>query len=264
MDKRFILITPEETLLDKRMARLRERLEKSQKTTLLPDSHTSFDADEKTVFVLPFALSPSRAASLFSAMPKGCRSFGGGLSEEALAIARERRIRHVDLLSDEEFCQDNALITAEAALATLISSTELSLYGMRVAVFGYGRIGKRLTRMFLTHSASVKVFTSDKEELALLASRGIASSHLWQRQDIDSFSAIVNTIPLHHVIPRDTLLVLDSSAFVLDLASGSNNVDWAALKLLGIKGEHATSLPGKVSPASAAAAMEKAILKHLQ
>ncbi len=263
MDKRFILITPEETLLDKRMAKLKERLEKSHKTTLLPDSHTDFSDTQGAIFVLPFALSQTKLASLLSAIPRESRTFGGGLSEEASSIARERKIRHVDLLSDEDFCQDNALLTAEAALACLISSTETSLYGMRCAVFGYGRIGKRLTRMFLTHGASVKVFTSDKEELSLLASRGIASSHLWQRQDIDSFSAIVNTIPLHHVIPRDTLLVLDASSFVLDLASGSNNVDWATLKLLGLKGEHATSLPGKVSPASAAAAMEKAILKHL-
>ncbi len=263
MDKRFILITPEQTLLDKRMARLKERLEKCYKTTLLPDSHTDFSNMENSVFVLPFSLSRERMSSLFSSIPMGEQTFGGELSDEALQIARERKIHHTNLLSDEEFCQDNALLTAEAALACLISSTETSLYGMRCAVFGYGRIGKRLTRMLLTHSASVKVFTSDKEELSCLSSRGIASSHLWQRQDIDSFSAIINTIPLHHVIPRDTLLVLDVSTFVLDLASGANNVDWASLKVLGLRGEHATSLPGKVSPASAAAVMEKAILKHL-
>ncbi len=263
MDKRFILFTPEETLLDKRMARLRDRLEKSYKTTLLPDSHKDFSDMENAIFVLPFSLSPSRMCALISSLPKNSRTFGGPLNEEMSQLAFDRKIRHVDLLSDEEFCQDNALLTAEAALACLISSTDTSLFGMRCAVFGYGRIGKRLTRMFLTHGATVLVFTSDKEELSLLASRGIASSHLWQRQDIDSFDALVNTIPLHHVIPRETLLVLDSSAFVLDLASGSNNVDWATLKLLGLKGEHATSLPGRVSPASAAAAMEKAILKHL-
>ncbi len=263
MEKRFILITPEQTLLDKRMARLKERLEKSFKTTLIPDSHTDFKGMEDAIFVLPFSLSPPRTTSLIAQLPEGCRTFGGALNEDSAVIAHERHIHHTDLLSDEQFCQDNAHLTAEAALALIISSTEMSLYGMRCAVFGYGRIGKRLVRMLLSHGATVKVFTTNKDELALLSKNSVAHSHLWQRQDIDTFTSITNTIPLHHVIPRETLLVLDSGAYVLDLASGSNNVDWAALKLLGLKGEHATSLPGRISPVSAAAAMEKAILKHL-
>jgi dipicolinate synthase subunit A len=180
-----------------------------------------------------------------------------------LRAAAEKGIFHVDLLSDEEFCQANALITAEAALSCIICSTENSIHNSLVAVFGYGRIGKRLTGMLLDLGASVKVFTSNKDELSLLSTRGIPSGHLWQRQDIDSFSTVVNTVPLRHIIPRDTLARLDKSTYVLDLASGSNNVDWAHLKLLGLKGEHATSLPGKISPVSAAAAMERAILKHL-
>lgn len=264
MDYHFIIITPETTLLDKRMVRLKERLEKKHKTTLLPATQRSFDGFVNPVFVFPFSLTAQNTASLMASLPSASISFGGALGEEAQVIAAKKGIRHINLLSDEEFCQENAYLTAEATLALLISSTEISLFGMRCALFGYGRIGSKLTSMLLSHGASVKVFTSNKKELDTLASRGIAYSHLWQRQDIDSFSCIVNTIPLHHVIPRDTLSCLAPETLVLDLASGNNNVDWAGIKLLGLHGEHATSLPGKFSPMSAAAVIERTIMKYLE
>ena len=264
MNYHFIIITPESTLLDKRMVRLKERLEKRWRTTLLPTCQRQFDEFENPVFVLPFSLSSQTLSEILASLPEGCTAFGGGIGEEPARLASAKKIRYVNVLSDEEFCQENASLTAEASLSLLISSTELSLNGMRVAVFGYGRIGSRLARMLLSHGASVKVFTSSKAELSELSARGISSAHLWKRQDIDSFSAIVNTIPLHHVIPRDTLACLDRRAVVIDLASGNNNVDWQGMKLIGIKGEHATSLPGKFSPASAASVLERAILKHLE
>ena len=264
MDYHFIIITPETTLLDKRMVRLKERLEKKWTTTLLPVTERQLDGFKNPVFVLPFSISPQSCVSLIANLPNDSISFGGNLGEEQLRLAAKKNIRHVNLLSDEDFCVENARLTAEACLSLIISSTETSLYGMRCAVFGYGRIGSRLSSMLLSHGASVKVFTSDKKELSALSSRAMAYSHLWQRQDIDSFSCIVNTIPLHHVIPRDTLSCLDSRTLILDLASGSNNVDWAGVKLLGLHGEHATALPGRFSPASAAATIEKTILKYLE
>ncbi len=264
MDYRFIIITPETALLDKRMVRLKERLEKKYLTTLMPANEHNLKTDGNSVFILPFSITEQSALRLIVALPENCLTFGTALGSETLRLMAKKNITHIDIMSDEEFCLENARLTAEAALALLISSTETSLYAMRCAIFGYGRIGSRFTQMLLAHGASVKVFTSNKKELDALDARGIASSHLWQRQDIDSFSAIINTIPLHHVIPRDTLSSLDSRAIVLDLASGNNNVDWAGVKLLGLKGEHATALPGKYSPSSAAAVLEKAILKHLE
>ena len=264
MDYNFIILTPENTLLDKRMVYLKARLERKWRTTLLPSNERVFDPSPSTVFVLPFSISAHSIANLIASLPDGCTTFGGALGDDGAAIAEIKNIRHINVLSDEEFCSENAALTAEAALSLVISSTETSLHGMRTALFGYGRIGSRLARMLLSHGASLKVFTSNKKELDELRQRGINSSHLWKRQDIDSFSAIINTIPLHHVIPRDTLACLDRGAVIIDLASGNNNVDWAGMKLLGIKGEHATALPGRFSPMSAAAVLERAILKHLE
>ena len=264
MDYNFIILTPENTLLDKRMVCLKTRLEKKWRTTLLPSTERVFDSSPSTVFVLPFSISQHGISNLIASLPDGCTTFGGALGEDGTSIAEMKRIRHINVLSDEEFCSDNAALTAEAALSLVISSTETSLHGMRSALFGYGRIGSRLARMLLSHGASLKVFTSNKKELDELRQKGINSSHLWKRQDIDSFSVLINTIPLHHVIPRDTLSCLDRNAVIIDLASGNNNVDWAGMKLLGIKGEQATALPGKYSPMSAAAVLERAILKHLE
>ncbi|MBQ9976141.1 MAG: hypothetical protein IJP16_06480 [Clostridia bacterium] len=264
MEHHFIIITPEVTLLDKRMVRLKERLEKKHRTTLIPVTERNLDGFENPVFLLPFSISPQALSSFIAILPEKAVCFGGGLDEESSRLAVKKGVRHINLLSDENFCQENARLTAEAALGILISSTETSLYGMRCAIFGYGRIGSRLATMLLSHGASIKVFTSSKSELDALSTRGIPCAHLWQRQDIDSFKCIVNTVPLHHVIPRDTLSRLDSRTLILDLASGSNNVDWAGVKLLGLNGEHATSLPGRFSPMSAAAVIERTVMKYLE
>ena len=264
MDYKFIILTPESTLLDKRMVYLKARLEKKWDTALLPSTERIFPTSNQTVFVLPFSISAHSLSKLIASLPDGCTTFGGELGEDGEQIAEAKKIRHVNVLSDEEFCTENAYLTAEAALSLIISSTETSLNRVHTALFGYGRIGSRLARMLLSHGATLKVFTSNGKELDELRLKGINSSHLWKRQDIDSFSLLINTIPLHHVIPRDTLACLDRNSVIIDLASGNNNVDWAGMKLLGIKGEHATALPGKYSPMSAAAVLERAILKHLE
>lgn len=264
MDYIFTIISPEDALLDKRMVYLQKRLDKKFTTFLCPSGQRDFEAFENGVYIFPFSLSAGTVFSLLNALPENSYTFGAGLCDEAKVLAHKKRICHTDILTDEQFCRDNAHITAEGALSLVISSTEMILRGMRIAVFGYGRIGSRLVTMLLSLGASVKVFTSNKEELSALKVRGIPYSHLWQRQDIGSFSCIVNTIPLHHVIPKDTLANLDKSTYILDLASGSNNVDWAGVKLLGLRGEHATSLPGKISPHSAAAVLENTIMKYLE
>lgn len=218
---------------------------------------------ESPVLILPFFISDTEASELLSALPEGSRVFGGHEGLESREMINSKGLLYTNILNEEQFCRDNALITAEGALSLIINSTDTTLYSMRCAVFGYGRIGQRLTRMLLAMGSAVKVFTASKEEQALAATRGIASCHLWQRDNIDAFHTLVNTIPLRHVIDAETLEKLSPKTYVLDLASGDNNVNWNALSSLSVKGEKASSLPQRISPKSAATAVRNAIFRHL-
>ena len=260
--KHSFLIVSSEGQLDKRMDILSSSLAKKENVyaQVLPEDVLKY---ENPIIVLPFFIKDEEASRMLSLARPGTRVFGGHEGMLTRSVIDGLSLQYTDILSEEQFCHDNALITAEGALSLIINSTDETLYSMRVAVFGSGRIGERLTRMLLGLGATVRVFSSNEDELARAKMRGISACHLWQRSNMEIFRALVNTIPLRHVIDRDTLLSLSDSTYILDLASGENNVNWKTMNSLSLKGEKASSLPNKISPKSAALAVERAIFRHL-
>lgn len=259
----YTFITPAyDAKCDKRAKALMETLS-ARYTVSTVDAPEQIPSYDHPVLILPFFIDDFTASSFLKAMPDKSRVFGGhegSLTREAI---NSKQHIYTNILNEEIFCRENALITAEGALSMIIASTETSIYGMRSAIFGYGRIGQCLTRMLLSMGATVKVFTSDEEEQNLARTRGIAVCHLWQRENMDVFGTVVNTVPLRHVMDAETLEKLSSDVYVLDLASGENNVNWTAMHALNIKGERAGSLPQRISPKSAALAVKNAIFRHL-
>ncbi|MBR6632804.1 MAG: hypothetical protein IKL05_00700 [Clostridia bacterium] len=259
----YNFITPNYDLkCDKRAKELVSML--SQRDTV----HTVNSPDEicgieAPVVILPFFIEDDRAASLLEEIPEGSSVFGGHEGQATREVINKKGLVYTNILNEEQFCRENALITAEGAMSLIITATDTTLYSMRVAVLGYGRIGQRLTRMLLAMGATVKVFTSSEEELNLARTRGISACHLWQREKMDIFHAVVNTVPLRHVIDAETLEKLSPSVYILDLASGENNVNWSRMHALSIKGERGSSLPQRISPKSAASAVKNAIFRHL-
>jgi len=261
MDNDFLIVSSDGNP-DRRMEFLTSALSKKERvyTVSSPEEITSY---KRPVIILPFFIKDEKAGALLSAVPRGTAVFGGHVGEETRKAIADGELVYTDVLEEEQFCRDNALITAEGALSLIINSTEETLYSMRIAVLGYGRIGERLTRMLLGLGATVRVFSSNEEELSRAKTRGISACHLWQRDNMEIFRAVVNTVPLRHVVDEDTLMAMSESAYILDLASGENNVNWKVMTSLKIKGEKASSLPAKVSPRSAALAVERAIFRHL-
>ncbi len=218
---------------------------------------------EAPVVILPFFIDDDKAAALLEAIPEGSYVFGGHEGQVTRQVINKKGLVYTNILNEEQFCRENALITAEGAMSLIINATPTTLYSMRVAVLGYGRIGQRLTRMLLAMGATVKVFTSAEEELSLAHTRGISACHLWQRDRMEIFNTLVNTVPLRHVVDAETLEKLSPEVYILDLASGENNVNWSTMHALSLKGERGNSLPQRISPKSAALAVKNAIFRHL-
>ncbi|MBQ7898132.1 MAG: hypothetical protein IJ323_06880 [Clostridia bacterium] len=261
MDNDFLIVSSDGNP-DRRMDFLTSALSKKERvyTISSPEEVMGY---KRPVIILPFFIKDERVKEIISFAPRGTAVFGGHAGELTREAVDSGGLDYTDILEEEQFCRDNALITAEGALSLIINSTEETLYSMRVAVLGYGRIGERLTRMLLGLGATVRVFSSNEEEVSRAKTRGISACHLWQRDNMEIFRAVVNTVPLRHVIDEDTLMSLTESAYILDLASGENNVNWKVMNALKLKGEKASSLPAKVSPKSAALAVERAIFRHL-
>ncbi len=94
-------------------------------------------------------------------LPVGAWLFGRGVSEEVRERLQEKKIKYFDIFDDETFAFKNAYLTAEGALAYVILRTEESLRRLPVLVFGYGRVGKSVTKCLKDNHCLVSVATDD-------------------------------------------------------------------------------------------------------
>ena len=177
---------------------------------------------------------------------------GYGLPNGFGERARQSGAYVVDLMEDEDFLLENAELTALCALGIFLGSTKISPRDLSVGVVGYGRIGKRLTNLFLYHGANVKVFTSRENMRLELCEWGVASVSSAKDADLGGLDILINTAPAVIFDPQ----VIPSGLRVIDLASGDN--------FPGVpKVEKYPSIPAKMFPCSAGRAWGRALERHL-
>lgn len=198
-------------------------------------------------------------STVLSLMAPGTLLLGGNLSAALVSSARERGVRTVDYLCRESFVLQNAYLTAQAALGILLRELPVCLYRTRVAILGFGRIGKFLARMLHALGAEVTVFARSSSDLAMASLIGMETKTVAALQNnaaLDFAEAIVNTAPAR-LLRSEHLANLRDGALILELASGSDNLPQPppehAPKILCAQG-----LPGKCFPKSAGEIVAKA------
>ncbi len=177
---------------------------------------------------------------------------GYGLPDYFTTSARQRCACVIDLLDDEDFLLENAELTALCTLGVILGSTKLSPRDTSIGVVGYGRIGKKLTNLFLYLGSHVKVFTSREDTRLELCEWGVASVSSTREADLGGLDILINTAPAvifdHESIPHNLR--------VMDLASGDN---FPGLDRV----EKYPSIPAKMFPSSAGRAWGRAIERYL-
>lgn len=207
------------------------------------------------------ALTPK---TLLSQLREGSLLLGGNLSASLIASTRELGVRTVDYLNRESFVLQNAYLTAQAALGILLRELPVCLYRTRIAVLGFGRIGKFLARMLHALGAEVTVFARRGSDLAMASLIGVETKTVaaLESEEVLGFArAIVNTAPAR-LLTTEHLAHLDRDALLLELASGSDNLppppEGMPLRILCAQG-----LPGKCFPKSAGEIVAEATLEAL-
>lgn len=177
------------------------------------------------------------------------RIFGGGFSCDFVSRMRHGGREVTDLLSIPAFIEENACLTAEAAVGVGMEAAKQSMRGLPVGIVGYGRIASRLARLLLLLGARVRVFA--RNEAARLAAtldgaEASDTARLWHYAP--SVRLLFNTAPAPLLSLRVTERL--SECAVVELASGKENVTMPAGRAdLSLTFAH--SLPGKVFPVSA-------------
>ena len=139
----------------------------------------------------------------------------------------------------------------------------ITLHGSRVLVIGFGRVGRAAAQRMAALGARVTVAARRYESLAWAQASGYGTEQTGQLAGwLCGYDLVVNTVPAL-VLGEAELADLKPDCLVLDLASKPGGVDLEAARRLGRTVIWALSLPGKVAPVTAGAAIKNTIYHML-
>ena len=189
------------------------------------------------------------------------RIFGGGFSASFLQLMRGKGKRVTDLLEVPAFVEENAVLTAEAALGVGMEACHMPPRGNRVGVIGYGRIASRLTRLLLLLGARVSVFAIQEDARRGAILDGAEAYPIEKLKSvIPTLSLLYNTAPAPILTP--SILEGASTLAIVELASGKENISLGNNPQVTLTFAH--SLPGKILPASAGVVIANTLHQFLQ
>ncbi len=226
---------------------------------------SSCDLDFPRLILLPIPTTRDKkyingTSTLLSDIPRvsgeGALVVGYNIPEETVKELRARECSVFDAALDEDFLLENARVTARGAVASLMSSSELDVSDMSVAVIGLGRIGTALLNLLLFLGAAVTVYTKRESVVKDLSSLEIDCRPIGRDSDLSEFDAVFNTAP-ESIIDNEKIAALPAKTRIIDLASG--NIFEPSERLTKL-----SSIPDKMYPVSAGKLYAEAIIRAVK
>lgn len=188
----------------------------------------------------------------------------GRVTPELTREAERRGLTLRDYFAREELAVANAVPTAEGAIQIAMEELPITLYGARVLVIGFGRVGKLTAHRLAGLGARVTVSARTYRDLAWIEAYGYGAERTDQLEGwLCGYDLVINTVPAR-ILTRSLLEDLTPGCLVIDLASKPGGVDFEAAADLGVKAVWALSLPGKVAPVSSGRILRDTIYHMLQ
>lgn len=195
---------------------------------------------------------------------KGTLILAGKVPAALSRFAGEKGKKLRDYYESEEFQIKNAVPTAEGAIATACETLPFTLFRSKVAVTGYGRIGRTLAQRLMGTGADVTCIARSRKDLSWAWVDGCKTIPLEEyKNDPDKFDVIFNTVP-HVIFDGGVIPKIDAGTVYIELASRDGGIDLKAAEDYGIIIIKAPSLPGRFFPQTAGEIMFDSVFSILR
>jgi len=200
---------------------------------------------------------PLKLSTLFETISPDTVIIGGKFTPAVNNLAQSKGRRIVDYFESEELQIKNTVPTAEGAIAIAMNELPVTIHGSKIAVVGYGRVGKMLADKLYALGADITVAARKSRDLAWANSKRYDTLKIETRRGESSllslgygYEVIFNTVP-YWLFDRNILSQIDTNTLIIDLASAPGGVDSKAAGECGVRVIWALSLPGKCAPFTA-------------
>ncbi len=190
-------------------------------------------------------------AEVFSKVQPETPIFAGLVSDDVKALAQKYGHFIFDYYDNETLTKKNAYATAEGAISLAMKNSDVTIFGAKCLVAGYGRIGKYTARLLSGFGAQVTVCArkSSARTEAELCGFGTADFE-GLSGNVRDYGFIFNTVPAQ-VFTEGLLSKMSSSQCYIELASAPYGIDKNAAKKYNIEIIDGAALPSRYCPKSA-------------
>ena len=183
---------------------------------------------------------------------------GGKFSDSQVAEFEKSGNIVIDLMKDEELAQKNVIPTVEGIVKIIIENTDVTIDASNIAVLGFGRIGKRLSKILKMMGANVYCVDNKKEEVANIELSGYNVIENICADEV--FDVVINTVP-KMIIGEKELTKLGKDTLIIDVASKPGGVDYKYANKNNYRVIQALGIPGKIAPVTAAKYIQEIVKK---
>ena len=164
----------------------------------------------------------------------------------------------------ESYLQTSADLTMTAFFDFIKDKNFDALENQRIAVCGFGRIGKRLALALCRQNTQINVLSGNAHKHIGNYPENVSFYGYDQGiRALDGCSAVINTAPAH-VIGMEAVKAIPKNAVFYELASAPFGIDDDCVKYLGGRYVKALGLPGIYYSKESGELIAKSILEHVQ
>lgn len=190
--------------------------------------------------------------------------FGGNIPNLVMEAAKTKHVTCYDFMKMEDVALENAITTAEGAIAEAIALSKQNINEEHCLVLGYGRCAQAIAERLKGLNAKVTIGARREEVRYEAMIQGYQSVPLGDLQSlIFSEQFVFNTIPAM-VLDEELIEKMHADSVIIDIASAPGGTDFDACKKAGIKAKLSLGIPGRYSPKTSANILLRGIKSSLE